>query len=256
MRHGLISLTDPTNPGTIWGLRAEHDADGAMTYTLLDSFQLPAGGGTDPNVVVSGRQDGWQVSYLAGNSLDTVRWRDVAAAASTWPSEQTSVATDVFSGVDSFGTIMTLPGLLGENILCAGSLSGSPYIQIAYSGLSTLLFVQELQIETIGVLAAVSTLPVEFLGRLTTVESLEVEWEGLWLAFLHAIIIRVPLDQSFLHSVTVAPAATFADFAHRVTVRSSLAGGDFLHTVRVVRPGLLAQFGEDVQQPYAKVTRD
>lgn len=113
----------------------------------------------------------------------------------------------------------------------------------------------DLPVESLGTLQATSTLPVEALITTSYAVDLQIEWEGLWLAIVDSLTVLVPLDQSFLDTLTVVAAATLADFLDSLTVQSAVGGGDFMDTLRILPAGLVALHSDDVQQPYALVTR-
>lgn len=260
-KHVIGVLSDRSSPQKLTGWMVIEDGSGGLTTAnSSDSVTLPST--ETPWAFPSGRTDGVMVYYVFSGSPATIRRRTLAPTGGAWGSESTVVSSPANFSIYWFGAIAGIAAAVATAehfVLMTTDTTHTPYV--LREGLPSLTLpsvgiIVDLPIEILGMLQLVSTQPVESLGTLSAVADLQVEWEGLWLAIADTLTVMVPLDQSFLDTLTIVAAATLADFIDRLTVQSSIGGGDFMDSLRILPAGLVALHSDDVQQPYALVTRD
>ena len=262
-----VLLDSDANPRTISLNCLAEDGSGNLTQTNITGADAITGpSGQTAGARVTSLQNGCVVYYAWSGSGTTLRYCTVGNGGTTFGSESTFTPSYALWGIDYYG-----PGLVPHqgawNVADAKNLvhvsennGGTYYLYALVQGLLAVILppvgiANDLQIEVLGTVQFVSTEPIEALGTLRSAIDLQIEWEGLWLAIADVLTVLVPFEMPFLDTLTVA-AAVLADFQDTLTVQAAIAGGDFMDSLRIIRPRLIELHGDDVQLPYAHVTRD
>lgn len=255
------------NPRTISLNCLTEDGGGALTQTNITGANAITGpSGQTGGARVTGLQNGCVVYYVWSGSGTTLRFRTAANGGTAFDAENTFALSYALATINQYLSC-SLPHQGAWNVADAVNYaciqennSGTYSVDAIVQGLPAVVLppvgiANDLQIEILGTVQLVSTEPVEALGTLNYPIELQIEWEGLWLAIADVLMVLVPWEMSFLDTLTVA-AAALADFEDQLTVQAAIAGGDFMDSLRIIRPRLIELHGDDVQLPYAHVTRD
>jgi hypothetical protein len=129
VKNFLFVYDQDTSPSKIFGTRIV-ETGSSLAFTNLSSISAPTGD-TFCWAVASGRTDGWIVHYLFGDSLGTLRERQVATAAVAWPSEATrTIAAPIPNDRRYLAAVSALAGKAmasDEYLLAIRRDSGAPF---------------------------------------------------------------------------------------------------------------------------------
>jgi hypothetical protein len=141
VKRAFVVLQDTfATPRKIYGVRINEDTGGTLTSTQLGTLSAPAGESGEPQV--SGRTNGWVVTYHYSGSVSTLRRRAVHNTNTSWPSETTEAIPITVNGQPRFRPARTLNAAYNAAVHGYAVTEGNGgselyHVTVANEGLST-----------------------------------------------------------------------------------------------------------------------